>query len=99
MVDSQDDSTTPLPVTAPLRLRFASDQRVYVAELGVDLLGDWVVTQMWGGKSDRRGGGKTIAVPDPEAGLALLERVAARRAKRGYRRIETASQLPSASLP
>ncbi len=68
-----------------MRLYFASDARVYAAELGVDLLGDWVVTQAWGGKFSRRGGGRTIAVADEKAGLKLMQRIVDRRGKRGYR--------------
>ena len=87
MIDSADEATQPLPVTVPMRLYFASTARVYAAELGRDLLGDWVVTQGWAGKFSRRGGGKTIPVDNAEAGLELLQKIVNRREKRGYRRL------------
>jgi len=85
MIDSCDEATQPLPVTGPMRLHFASDARVYAAELIRDLLGDWVVTQAWGGKFSHRGGGRTVLVADEEAGFRLLQKIVKRREKRGYR--------------
>jgi hypothetical protein len=85
MIDPADNRTKPLPVTRPMRLRFESDDRHYSVILDQDLLGDWVVTQRWGGKFTRKGGGKTIQVTDLEFGHCMLLEIRKKRLKRGYR--------------
>jgi hypothetical protein len=70
-----------------MRLHFASDARVYTLVLDQDLLEDWTVVQSWGGKENRRGGGKITHVPSFEAGLALVRAIARRRERHGYRLI------------
>eukprot|EP01037_Dinobryon_pediforme_P021754 gene21754-22713_t len=72
MIDSADNVTHMLPVTGPMRLQFATDATdaapLFVAELTQDLLGDWVVTQLWSGKPQARGGGRVTVVSDQDAG-------------------------------
>lgn len=84
MLDPADNFTLPLPVTAPMRVRFVSPSRIYSAALTVDLLGDWIVTQAWSGRDLRRSGGKTVVVENEEQGLALLQAIAKRRRRHGY---------------
>lgn len=85
MIDPADTVTLPLP--QPTRLRFASEGRVYNVMLEPDLLGDWTVTQSWGGKGNLRGGGKVIHVSDFAAGLALLESITKVRERHGYQAV------------
>lgn len=82
MIDPADSVTQPLP--QPTRMRFASETRVYSVVLDQDLLGDWTVTQSWGGRESRRGGGKITHVASFEDGVKLLHQIAKRRAKHGY---------------
>ena len=86
MIDPADTATVCLPVTtdSPIRLRFASDDRTYVAVLEQDLLRDWVVVQSWGGKFTARGGGKIQVVSDREQGMTLLQNITRRRLQHGY---------------
>ena len=89
MIDSADNVTHMLPVTAAMRLCFASDEadgvHIFVAELMQDLLGDWVVTQTWNGKPQARGGGRVTVVSDQDAGFELLQKIAKKKGKNGYR--------------
>lgn len=89
MIDSSDNVTHMLPVTGPLHLHFLSDDpeesRVFVADLTQDLLGDWVVTQLWSGKPQMRGGGRVTVVSDQEAGFALIKKITKKKEKSGYR--------------
>ncbi len=89
MIDSTDNVTHMLPVTGPLRLQFETDQpdaaRVFVADLQQDLLGDWILTQLWSGKPQARGGGRRSVVSDQEAGFRLIQKIALKKEKSGYR--------------
>lgn len=89
MIDSADNLTHMLPVSGPLRLQFLSEQagaaRMFVADLAQDLLGDWIVTLTWSGKTPLRGGGRVTVVSDQEAGFALLQKIARKKEKSGYR--------------
>ena len=91
MIDSADNVTHMLPVTGPLRLNFFTDQpelaRLFVADLTQDLLGDWIVTQCWTGKPQARGGGRVTVVNDQEAGFKLIQKIAQKKEKGGYRLI------------
>jgi len=91
MIDSADNLTHMLPVTGPMRLNFASDAPdvadQFVAELSQDLLGDWIVTQFWSGKPQARGGGRVTVVSDQDAGFLLLQKIAQKKEKSGYRLI------------
>ena len=86
MIDPADTVTPSLPVTtdSPIRLRFASEDRTYVAVPEQDLLEDWVVVQSWGGRFNQRGGGKIRAVADHEEGLAQLRKITRQRIQHGY---------------
>jgi len=91
MIDSADNVTHMLPVTGPMRLQFATDATdaapLFVAELTQDLLGDWVVTQLWSGKPQARGGGRVTVVSDQDAGFKMLQNIAQKKEKSGYRLI------------
>lgn len=82
MVDPADTVTRSLP--QPTRMQFVSETRVYTTLLDQDLLGDWTVTQSWGGKGNRRGGGKVTHVENFEEGLQLLQDIAKQRQRHGY---------------
>lgn len=86
MIDPADTVTLGLP--QPTRMQFVSETRVYTVLLDQDLLGDWTVMQSWGGKSNRRGGGKVTHVESFEAGLKLLQAIAKRRGQHGYNLIK-----------
>lgn len=83
MVDPADTVTRSIP--QPTRMQFISETRVYITLLDQDLLGDWTVTQSWGGKGNRRGGGKVTHVENFEAGLQLLQAIAKQRQRYGDR--------------
>lgn len=85
MIDSTDTVTRMLPVNGPMRLHFCSGADSFAAELGQDLLGDWIVTQIWTGKPNARGGGKTTLVASLEAGFLLMQSIAEQYQQRGYR--------------
>ena len=86
MIDPIDQVTLPLPVTthSPIRLRFASPERLYDAVLMQDLFEDWLVIQCWSGRQTRNGGMKTTVVEDFEAGKDILDAITKRRLNRGY---------------
>lgn len=84
MIDIADNVTHMLPVTGPMRLRFSDDA---CADLTQDLLGDWIVTQTWIGKPQARGGGRVTMVSDQDAGFQLLQKIAKKKEKSGYRLI------------
>jgi len=91
MIDSADNVTHMLPVTGPMRLNFHTDQpdtaRLFVADLTQDLLGDWIVTLSWTGKPQARGGGRVTVVNDQEAGFKMIQKIAQKKEKSGYRLI------------
>lgn len=84
MIDLADGFTRTLNVEAAVWMRFASPDRTYTAVLQQDLLGDWTITQSWGGKFNRRGGGLIRLVDDFSAGLAMLQTIAKQRHRHGY---------------
>ncbi|MEN3293648.1 MAG: hypothetical protein V7642_2901 [Burkholderiales bacterium] len=86
MIDQADNVTQqlPMPVTAALRVNFATGKRLYCIELSQDLLGDWMVTRLWKDKTDGRVGRKQTMVESQASGLALLDTVARKQAKLGY---------------
>jgi hypothetical protein len=86
MIDHSDNVTRPLPmpITAALRLNFATANRLYCVELSQDLLGDWMVTRSWKDKIHGRVGRKQTMVENQGIGLALLDTVARKQAKLGY---------------
>jgi hypothetical protein len=84
MIDLADGLTRNLNVGAAVCMRFASPERTYSAVLQQDLLGDWTVTQSWGGKFNRRGGGQIRLVDDFPAGLSMLQAIAKQRHRHGY---------------
>jgi hypothetical protein len=87
MIDQSDSVTRPLPmpITVALRLNFATARRLYSIELSQDLLGDWMVTRSWKDKVHGRVGRKQTMVENQAIGLALLDTVAKKQAKLGYR--------------
>ncbi|TWC69692.1 hypothetical protein [Herbaspirillum sp. SJZ099] len=88
MIDSADNATHPLPVTGATRLHFSGASRsTFIVDLGQDLLGDWILTQTWGGTQMQRGGGKRIVVDGHEAGLLMLQKIAQKKERSGYRQV------------
>ncbi|NUU03555.1 WGR domain-containing protein [Herbaspirillum robiniae] len=84
MIDSADNATHSLPVTGATRLHFSDQARTtFTVDLGQDLLGDWILTQTWGG-SRQRGGGKRLVVDGHEAGLQMLQKIAEKKERSGY---------------
>jgi len=66
---------------------FDSQDRYYRLTLSHDLLGDLVLVQNWGGKSNSLSGSKTTLVSDFNSGLALIDKISKQRVKRGYAEI------------
>lgn len=89
MIDSADNVTHMLPVTGPMRLNFFTEKadaaRLFSADLKQDLLGDWIVTLSWTGKPQARGGGRVTVVSDQDAGFKMIQKIAQRKEKSGYR--------------
>jgi len=86
MIDPIDNVTLPLPVTtrSPIRLRFASPDRLYDAILMQDLFDDWLVIQICSARTTRSGASKTQLVANFDEGKTLLEKITSGRFKRGY---------------
>jgi hypothetical protein len=87
MTDPEDTATRPLPVTMPMRLVLHAAHRIIHAELGQDLLGDWIVTHSWTGKANGKRSCKSILVANHEEGLAVLETLVRRHEKSDRRRM------------
>lgn len=73
-------------------MRWETARRYYAAAMYQDLLGDWVVTRVWGGKFNRLGGTETTPVKDQFAALETLMQVAGEREKRHYRLVGSSFQ-------
>jgi hypothetical protein len=67
-----------------LRWERQSDNRYYLAMLYRDLLGDLVLTKVWGGAGKPAGQEMHTPVNDEATGLALIDQVIKRRKQRGY---------------
>ena len=85
MISLADDLTHSLNMEPPVFRRYASAYRFYSTLLQQDLLGDWTITQSWGGKFNRRGGGQIRVVEDFVAGLKMMQTIALQRERHGYR--------------
>ena len=70
-----------------LSARFETATRYYVLRCGNDLLGDLVVSRLWGGKASRLGGEKHQATPSLEAALKLIAQIVRTRGRRGYNKV------------
>lgn len=68
----------------PQRRRWESERRYYCALLHQDLLGDWVLDRVWGGKFNRLGGQDTKLAGNYEAGISMLQDVDKVRLARRY---------------
>jgi hypothetical protein len=61
--------------------RWLTETRYYYSHLGRDLLGDWVLTRMWGdSRGSRRGRMMGTMVSSVDDGMAMLARVEKARA-------------------
>jgi hypothetical protein len=67
-----------------LRFERHSDNRYYLAMLYHDLLGDLILTKVWGGKGKPAGQQLHIPVNNESEGLAMIDQVIKRRRQRGY---------------
>lgn len=65
-------------------MRWETDTRYVQAQLQQDLLGDWIVMIANGGRFNKRGRLRTVAVADKTAGEFLLACLHKRRLSRGY---------------
>ncbi|MGV2830797.1 WGR domain-containing protein [Myxosarcina sp. GI1(2024)] len=68
--------------------RWIKENRHYTACLQQDLFGSWTVTKAWGSHRSGHGRSQVIAVASYEAGVAQLNKIAARRLKRSYAEAE-----------
>jgi len=91
MIDPIDDVTGHLPVAteSPIRLQFASPEKLHTVLLMKDLLDQWVVLQTWSGKQEAKGGSKTLPCDNLEAGLDALSAIARGHRERGLLQLET----------
>ena len=69
------------------RLRWEKGTRFYEALVERDLLGDWVLTLVWGRRGSSLGRVQHRPHPSAIAAHEAVEKVARRRAHRGYARI------------
>lgn len=83
MIDPSDSVTRSIP--HPVRLDFASDNRIYSVALDRDLFDQWSVTRSWAGRHSNLRGSRITHVDSFEAGLAMLHTISKRREKYGYR--------------
>jgi hypothetical protein len=67
-----------------LRWERHADKRYYLIMLYRDLLGDLVLTKVWGGIGKANGNQYHIPVTSESEGLALIDQVIKRRRQRGY---------------
>jgi hypothetical protein len=66
------------------RCENAITKRYYKIILSYDLLGDWVVTCVWGGISKATGRIRHLPCSSYEEGIALVTKITKIRLKRGY---------------
>lgn len=59
-------------------------KRYYKLILSCDLLGDWVVTRVWGGLNQATGRISHIPCPTYNDAIRLMEKISKTRTKRGY---------------
>jgi len=59
-------------------------KRYYKLRLDCDLLGDWVVTRVWGGLNQATGRITHIPCSSYEDAIKLIEKISKTRIKRGY---------------
>jgi hypothetical protein len=71
-----------------LRWERPSDKRYYLAMLYQDLLGDLVLTKVWGGVGKPAGQQLHIPINNESEGLAIIDQVIKRRRQRGYELIK-----------
>lgn len=67
--------------------RWEKDGRYYLAFMGKDLFGEWMVTQVWGRKGTQLGKTRHFPCQDAEQAKWRLEAIDKRRRQRGYRRV------------
>jgi len=67
-----------------LTYRWQKGNRYYVAEVGQDLFGAWLLKRTWGSIHTHRGHSKTVCADNYEHALKLLQVVVKRRRARGY---------------
>lgn len=67
-----------------LRWEHPEKKRYYVARLQKDLLGDWVVTKIWGGLGSAGGRVVHILCESEKDGVFLIEKISKVRSRRGY---------------
>ena len=76
-----------------LRWERHSDKRYYVAFLCWDLLGDLVLTKVWGGIGKATGQQHNTHANTVADGLALIDMIIKRRRQRGYELVNGLSNI------
>lgn len=76
-----------------LRWEREKDNRYYLAMLYRDLLGDLILTKVWGGKGKPAGQQLHIPVNNESEGLAIIDQVIKRRRQRGYELVNGLSDI------
>jgi len=71
-----------------MRLEYRSERRGYSVSLERDLFGTWLLVRCWYGLNSRRGGLLRLPFEDEASALAEMNRIDARRLRRGYRRVQ-----------
>lgn len=66
------------------RYEHLEKKRFYKLVLSRDLLGDWVITRVWGGINQATGRISHIPCPTYEDAIHLMEKIAKTRLVRGY---------------
>lgn len=82
-MDTEKDSnnTQDLP---SLRWEHPDKRRYYKLVLSYDLLGDWVVTRVWGGLNQATGRVSHIPCPTYDDAIKLMDKISKLRTKHGY---------------
>ena len=71
-------------MSAPYHWSWETKTRYYSVKIEIDLLGDWIVTQQWGGRFNHRRGEKKLAYPTLQAALDHVDSIKKRRKQHHY---------------
>lgn len=81
---SHEPAPPPHPEELIVSRRWTTNRRYYSAHVLKDLLGDWQLVRVWGGRGTRLGCYSITPTATQAEAVALLEREEARRRRRGY---------------
>lgn len=74
-------------------MRWQTATRYYIAHVQQDLLGDWQVHRMWGGRGSHHGGSLVELASDEGDAQHRLNSIARTRLKRGYLQVAHPSPM------